>query len=381
MHILQIYKDYPPVLGGIEHHIRDLSEGLLDRGFQITVLVTTPDALTTIEHRRTGLEIIRVRRDITVASTPLSLDFVHQAEQLRPAVIHLHFPYPLGDLAALRVPGRPPLVVTYHSDIVRQRVLGQLYRPLMRHTLGRAACILATSPDYVQSSVILQNYTHKIRIIPLGIDIERFAQLPERQTLGLRASLHARSEDVLLLFVGRLRYYKGLHVLLEAMPHIMHAQLLLAGSGPEELGLRGQVQALGLQQRVHFLGDVSEALLPALYRAADIFVLPAHMRAEALGLAQIEAMASGLPCVSTRLGTGTTYANCHGVTGLSVAPGNVADLARAINTLVADPALRRRYAVAAQHRVRALFSREAMVDAVAAVYREVGRVGECSFEF
>lgn len=371
MHILQIYKDYPPVLGGIEHHIRDLSEGLLDHGFQITVLVTTADAVTTLERIHTGLEIIRVRRDLAVASTPLSIDFVRQAQQLHPDVIHLHFPYPPGDLAALRVPGRPPLIVTYHSDIVRQRTLRQLYYPLMRHTLGRAARILATSPDYVQSSVILQNYSHKIRIIPLGIDIERFAQLPERQILGLGAGLHAGTEDVLLLFVGRLRYYKGLHILLEAMPHIMHAQLLLAGSGPEEQGLRAQVQALGLQQRVHFLGDVSDALLPALYRAADIFVLPAHVRAEALGLAQIEAMASGLPCVSTRLGTGTTYANRHGITGLSVAPGNVADLARAINTLVADPALRRRYAAAAQRRARALFSRETMVDAVAEVYREV----------
>ena len=371
MHILQIYKDYPPVLGGIEHHLRNLSEGLLSHGFQITVLVTSPGPQTVVEHIGAGLEIIRAGRNISVASTPLSLDFILQAQHIQPDLIHLHFPYPPGDLAALRVPGRPPLIVTYHSDIVRQRTLRQLYHPLMCYTLDHAVRILATSPDYVQSSAILQDYVHKIRVIPLGIEIERFAQLPEDRVFGLRATLQANCDDVLLLFVVRLRYYTILRFLLDAMPHFLGARLLVAGSGPEGQALRRQVHILGLEQRVHFLGDVSEALLPALYRAADIFVLPAHVRAEALGLAQIEAMASGLPCISTKLGTGTTYANRHGITGLSVMPGDVATLAHAINTLVADPMLRCRYGAAAMRRARALFSSEAMVEAVAGVYREV----------
>lgn len=294
-----------------------------------------------------------------------------QARQIQADLVHLHFPYPPGDLAALQVPNSPPLIVTYHSDIVRQQKLLKLYRPLMRHTLGRAARILATSPEYVHSSATLQQYTHKIQVIPLGIDTQRFAQLPRRQVAGLRTGLHVADSSTLLLFVGRLRYYKGLHILLEAMPSVFNAHLLLAGTGPEEHALREQVQALGLGQRVSFLGDISAAMLPALYQAADVFVLPAHMRAEALGLSQIEAMASGLACISTRLGTGTTYANLHAVTGLTVSPGDAQALAGAINTLVADGELRKQYGMAAQQRARAVFSRELMLDAVAGVYREV----------
>ena len=174
----------------------------------------------------------------------------------------------------------------------------------------------------------------------------------------------------LLLFVGRLRYYKGLHVLLEALPAV-RADLLIGGSGPEQARLQAQAAALGLANRVHFLGDIADDDLPALYHAADIFVLPAHLRAEALGVAQIEALASGLPCVSTELGTGTSYANRHGETGLVVPPNDPTALAQAINTLLADPDLRRSFGAAGQRRVAALFTRERMLDGVEAVYRDV----------
>src|SRR5262249_60630573 len=149
--------------------------------------------------------------------------------------------------------------------------------------------------------------------------------------------------------VGRLRYYKGLHILLGALPRV-RAELLIAGSGPERERLAAQANQLGIAQRVHFLGDIADEELPALLHAADIFVLPAHLRAEALGLAQIEALASGLPCVSTELGTGTSYANLHGTTGLVVPPGEPAALAQAINTLLADPALRQRLGAAGRRR-------------------------------
>ncbi len=180
------------------------------------------------------------------------------------------------------------------------------------------------------------------------------------------------TDDGLILFVGRLRYYKGLHVLLEAMPQIP-ATLLIGGDGPERARLAAQAAELGVADRIHFLGDVPDADLPALYQAADVFVLPAHLRAEALGLSQIEALASGVPCVSTELGTGTSFANQHGETGLVVPPGDQAGLAQAINTLLADPAMRRRMGAAGQQRVAALFTRERMVAGNEAVYREAVR--------
>src|SRR6266540_392294 len=322
VHILQLYKDYYPVLGGIENHVRDLSEGLVARGHRVTVLVTNLANRTMVEQPHPGLTIIKAARTLHLASTPLSLAMARLARQIHPDLVHLHFPYPPGDLIYQAMPAGPPLIVTYHSDIVRQQMLLRVYRPLMELTLRRAAAI------------------------------------------------RARYDAPLLLFVGRLRYYKGLHILLDALPRV-RAELLIGGSGPERARLAAQASQLGIARRVHFLGDIPDGDLPALFRAADIFVLPAHLRAEALGLAQIEALASGLPCVSTELGTGTSYANLHGTTGLVVPPGDPAALAQAINALLADPAMCQRFGAAGQRRVAELFSQAHMLDAVESVYREV----------
>jgi rhamnosyl/mannosyltransferase len=366
MHILQIYKDYAPVLGGIENHLRDLSEALAARGHHVTVLVTSLDRATHTEQPAPGLTVIKAARALHMASTPLSPAMIEAARAQRPDVVHLHFPYPPGDLAALAVPGKPPLVVTYHSDIVRQQTLLRLYRPLLEATLSRAARILPTSPNYLVSSAFLRRHAARCTVVPLGIDTARFAAPDARKA----ATIRARYPGPRLLFVGRLRYYKGLHHLLDAMPSV-RAELLIGGTGPERERLETQAQRLGVAGRVHFLGDVPDDDLPALFQAADLFVMPAHLRAEALGLAQIEALASGLPCISTELGTGTSFANLHGVTGLVVPPADPAALAGAINTLLNDAELRARYGAAGRERASTVFSRAHMVDLVEQVYREV----------
>jgi glycosyltransferase involved in cell wall biosynthesis len=345
MHILQIYKDYFPVLGGIENHVRDLSAALVARGHHVTILVTSLDRHTTTEQPQPGLTVIKAARSLHLASTPLSLSMLHIARGLRPDLAHLHFPYPPGDLVAMALPGQPPLVVTYHSDIVRQRALLYAYRPLLELTLHRAARILPTSPNYLVSSPFLRRHAARCAVVPLGIEADRFAQADPRHV----ASIRARYDAPLALFVGRLRYYKGLHVLLNAMPSV-RGELLIGGSGPERERLERQAAQLGVAERVHFLGDIPDDELPALFQSADVFVMPAHLRAEALGLAQIEALASGLPCVSTELGTGTSFANRHGETGLVVPPGDAPALAAALNTLLADADLRGRLGAAGRGR-------------------------------
>jgi rhamnosyl/mannosyltransferase len=393
MHILQIYKDYFPVLGGIENHLRDLSEALVARGHKVTVLVTSLDRQTVTEQPRPGLTVIKAARALHLASTPLSLAMLRIARELRPDLVHLHFPYPPGDLAAMALPERPPLVVTYHSDIVRQRALLRAYRPLMELTLRRASRILPTSPNYLVSSPFLRRHAARCAVVSLGIDAERFAQADSRKVEAMRARyagidegrktedehgelssfvLRPSSAQVLpcVLFVGRLRYYKGLHILLDAMPGV-RGRLLIGGGGPERERLERQAAQLGITSRVHFLGDIPDDDLPALFQSADVFVMPAHLRAEALGLAQIEALASGLPCVSTELGTGTSFANRHGETGLVVPPGDAPALAAALNALLADPERRQRFGAAGRRRVAALFTRAHMVDSVEAIYRDV----------
>jgi glycosyltransferase involved in cell wall biosynthesis len=379
MHILQIYKDYYPVLGGIENHVRDLSEALAAHGHRVTVLTTSLDRQTLIEHPRPGLTVIKAARALHLASTPISPEQLRQASRLHADLVHLHFPYPPGDLAYLALPERPPLVITYHSDIVRQRALLRAYRPLLAWTLRRAARIIATSPNYLVSSVFLRRHAAKCAVVPLGIDAARFAlaadggsRIEDRGLGHIDPRSSILDPQPLLLFVGRLRYYKGLHVLLEAMPRIA-ATLLIGGDGPERARLEAQAARLGIADRVHFLGDVPDADLPTLYHTADVFVLPAHLRAEALGLAQIQALASGVPCVSTELGTGTSFANQHGQTGLVVPPGDPAALAQAINALLADPAMRQRMGAAGRQRVAALFTIDRMLAGNEAVYRDAIR--------
>lgn len=357
MHILHIYKDYPPVLGGIERYVRDLAEGLVARGHRVTVLVTNTRRCTSVERPLPGLMIVRAARMAHLASTPLSPAMIVLVRGIHADVVHLQFPYPPGDLAAMAAPGSPPLVISYHSDIVRQKTLLRLYRPLLALTLRRAARIIASSPGYITSSPFLRAHAAKCAVVPIGIDVTRFSP-------GDRCA----NAVPLLLFVGRLRYYKGLHILIEALRQVTDVELWIAGNGPERSRLEQQVAAAGLIHRVRFLGDVADEDLPTLYRQADIFVLPSHLRAEAFGIVLVEALASGLPCISTALGTGTDFVNTHEETGLVVPPGDAAALADAIRRLRDDPALRAKYGEAGVHRARALFSRERMLDAVERVY-------------
>lgn len=365
MHIVHIYKDYYPVLGGIENHIRDLSEGLITKGHRVTVLVTNTSSQTEIEYPRPGLTVIKAARTLHLASTPLSIAMLLWSWQLHPDLVHLHFPYPPGDVIYHILPQHVPLIITYHSDIVRQRNLLRIYRPLLHWTLSRATRIIATSPNYVTSSPFLRRYSAKCTIIPLGIDTTRFAKADEQQVKAWQS----HQERPVVLFVGRLRYYKGLHILLDAMPHI-DADLLIAGSGPEQERLVQQTKALGITSRVRFLGDIADDELPALYHAADVFVLPAHLRSEALGIAQIEALASGVPCVSTELGTGTSYVNRHNETGFVVPPADPLALAQAINKLLSNADLRHRFGAVGRQRTHTLFSHERMLHDVDRLYIE-----------
>lgn len=371
MHILHLYKDYFPVPGGIENHVRALAEGLAARGHRVTVLVTSTTPRDEISQRG-NLTVIKAGRLLHLASTPLSLKMLWYARHLTGVdVIDLHFPYPPGDLAALLVPRGPPLVVTYHSDIVRQRLLLRAYGPLLNLTLNRAARIVPTSANYIASSPWLHPRSHRCTVSPLSVDVVRFASPDKSAVSALRSRYGGDGAVPLLLFVGKLRYYKGLHFLFEAL-RLMHAQarLLLVGSGPEEARLRDLARSLHIDGRVYFLGAVSDEELPSLYGAADVFVLPSHLRAEAFGIVQIEAQAAGLPVVCTELDTGTSAITRHGVTGFVVPPAHPPDLARALDVLVANPDLSRRMGEAGRVRATGGFSHDRMIERMEQIYRE-----------
>jgi rhamnosyl/mannosyltransferase len=376
--ILHLYKAYHPVLGGIENHIRALAEAQAAGGHEVTVLVTA-DGRDTERETLNGVSLIRAGRIANIASTPLSLALPGLLAGLRPDITHLHFPYPIGELSQLLL-NRGRTVVTYHSDVVRgsQQLILRLYRPLMRLVLRRAARLIATSPNYVVSSPHLHRIADRCVVIPLGVDLRAFHPTSNPQSpisnyhLPLSAPLmhhvHATPSPIpTLLFLGRLRYYKGLDVLLQAMTGV-RARLVIGGEGPMRPELEALAARLGLADRVSFAGTIPDEELPAFYRSGDLFVLPASARSEAFGTVLLEAMACGLACVTTELGTGTSYVVQDGISGLVVPARNHRALAEAINRLLADDQLRRSLGQAGLARVSREFTVERLVARVQAVY-------------
>ncbi len=376
--VLHVYKDYfPPVLGGIEKHLHTLAHLQAAQGLDVTVLVTNPAPVP--RGLRTRVEgppavpfrLVRAGRLFTVASTPISPAQAWLQARLKADIVHLHFPYPPGEVANYLWGRGKKTVITYHSDVVRQRFILWLYRPLLQRVLRSVDAIIATSPGYASSSPFLRVVQERVRVIPLGIDLRPFLSVKREEARRVREQVLQGHERTVFLFVGRLRYYKGVDVLLQALARVDGAVLWIVGTGPMAARWQQEAQVLGLQRRVRFLGDIPERELPLYYAGADVFVLPSTSRAEALGLAMVEAMATGLPVISTELGTGTSYVNVHGETGLVVPPGDTEALAAAMRSLMAEPTLRARMGEAARARATREFTAEVMAERIQHLYEEL----------
>ena len=359
MKILHVYKDYYPILGGIENHIKTLAEAQAAAGHAVSVLVCNPSPRTAISTVN-GVTLIKAGRLFTAASMPISLSQPWLLARQHPDIIHVQSPYPLGEVSAWLLGGKTPFVLSYQSDIVRQKNLLKIYGPFLKKVLQRADRILTNSPRYIETSPWLQPVKDKCQAVPIGVDTQRFAP-PEQPYAGTPT----------LLFVGRLRYYKGLDTLIAALAELPDVHLKLVGIGPMYASLQEQVNALKLQERVHFLGEIHDEHLPALYHQAHIFVLPANARSEAYGIVLGEAQASGLPCVSTELGTGTSWVVQDGVTGRVVVPQAPTAMATAIREMLSDPARLAEMGQAGRKRAETEFTYQRMTERVMRVYQEV----------
>lgn len=364
MKILHIYKNYFPTMGGTETYVKTLAEDQVLHGLDVTVLVASQSARTS-EELVEGVRVIRAASLATIARTPLSIAMCKWIRKLKVDITHLHFPYPAGEVAYLAFGRSRKMVITYHADIVRQVLLREIYKPALRRLLRVADRIIATSPNYIETSPFLSPVREKCTVVPLGIDVARFQRVDRDKVRPIREK-YGRP---ILLFVGRLRYFKGLRYLVSAMTEV-DATLLVIGTGPEEQALKQQTADLGLQQKIVFLGDISDDELPSYYHATDIFVLPSSHRTEAFGTVLLEAMAAGRPVISTELGTGTSYVNVHDVTGLVVPPRDPGILAKSIGELLRDDRRLARFGAQARERA-AQFPKEILTDRVRKIYESI----------
>jgi rhamnosyl/mannosyltransferase len=337
----------------------------------VDVTVVTPSGSGRRLDARVGeVRVIRVPEFGRYASAPLCPTAPLELRRLRPDLVHLHFPNPMGDLAYLLSATRAPVVVTYHADIIKQKAFLPVYRPVLRALFGRVSRIIVAAEENVRSSSMLSEYRDRCAVIPYGVEAGAF--VPEGDEASEVERLRASAGHRIALFVGAARYYKGLDVLLRAMVDV-DGHLFVAGRGTGSQELGRQATDLGISRRVTFFDEVSESRLRVLLNACDVFVLPSLDRCETFGIAQLEAMSCGKPVVASDLPTGVRAVTQDGVTGALVPPGNADALAGALNRLLGDVALRARLGAAARERVGREFRADLMVSRTLDVYRDVVR--------
>jgi glycosyltransferase involved in cell wall biosynthesis len=351
-------------MGGIETHLQNLCGGL--RNYVDLQVLVANDGRSTSEDTVDGVNVSRIGTRLTFASTPICPSLVRKIRASQADIVHCHLPNPATVLAYLASghPGR--LVVTYHSDTVRQKVLGALFEPWLHAALRRSSAIIATSQNYSRSSAVLARYQDRCHVIPYGIPVEEF----QNGDSATAREIRERYGDNLVLTVGRLVYYKGLEHLIRSMTHV-RGKLLIVGGGPLETDLRKLASSLGLTEKVVFLGEIQNQQIVPYYHAADVFALASVARSEAFGIVQIEAMAAGLPVVNTQLDSGVPFVSLHNLTVLTVAPGNPEALADALNRLLEDTSLRNSFAKAARERAQNEFSLATMSSRTLALYEKV----------
>ncbi len=333
MRVLHFYKTaFPDTMGGIEQVINQIARGANKLGVKTDVLSLTPERMPrTIEID--GYLTHRARLDFQIASTGFSMSsFLRFAQLAKTAdIIHYHFPWPFMDMVHFATMVKKPNIMTYHSDVIRQKHLLKLYRPLKWKFLEDMDCIVATSPNYLLTSDVLAKYRHKVRVIPIGLDKTNYPKPSEEKLAYWRNRLGPK----FFLFIGVIRYYKGLHFLMAAAQGTNYP-IVIVGEGPIEEEIKIQAKQLGLQN-IHFLGYLKDEDKVALLIICYSVVLPSYLRSEAFGIVLLEGAMYGKPMISCEIGTGTTFINIANETGLVIPPSDPIALREALRYLWEHP--------------------------------------------
>ena len=384
MGVLHVGKYYPPSRGGMEKVVQVLCEAeraLDGQGrprvdSQVLVANNGPHASMTVHESVNGVRITRTGVLKTVGSVALSPTFPLWMRLLGSDpgdVMVVHEPNPVAIVAHALVRPKSRLIVWIHAEVVRPQWRYKLfYRPFLRRLLTLADRIVVASPPMIDVAEELKDFRDKAVVIPYAIDPDQYAHDPNICERARR--IRAEHEDPIVLFVGRMVPYKGVDVLLRALPGVK-VRAVLVGEGPLKATWQQLAADLGVSDRVEFTGEVDTTTLGALYHACDVFVLPSVTRAEAFGMVQVEAMACRKPVISTALPSGVPWVNQHGETGLVVPPGDAMALRNALNTLVADADLRTHMGERGRARVVKDFSIERMAAQTAALYHDVNLAG------
>lgn len=371
MRILHVAKYYPPAFGGMETAVATMAEGAAAKGHEVIVLVHAEDGDTAPRYPAPGVTVLRAPYRLAVGTMAISLSYARLYRKWRnwADVVHVHTPNPVADVLIALWPPKAPIVITWHTDIVRQKRLKHVVAPFA-HALCRRAAAIHCSAEFIRRhSTFLPPYLGKTQVIPFGLSVDAFIQAAADESA--KQATQAARGGRFALAVGRLVYYKGFDVLLKAAADLPDLRLVIIGEGPLRNELQGMIDTLGLGERVSLLGAVSDADLAAHYAAADLFVLSSTHRSETFALVQVEAMAAGLPVINTNLPTGVPDVSLDGITGITVPPGDQAALTDALQRLWSDAPLRARFGAAGRERAVTVYSAPAAAERFTALYEAV----------
>jgi rhamnosyl/mannosyltransferase len=368
--VCHLGKYYPPASGGMESNVRTLALAQAELGARVRVFCVNHRPGPTAVERDGPVEVTRFGRAAVLGKLDVCPGLSAAVARAGADVLHLHVPNPTMILALLAARPRAPLVVTYQSDVVRQRVLAALFRPLERRAFRRASVIFPTSPPYASGSRFLRRYADRLEVLPNGIDLAPYRE-PSAAHRAEAEGLRARYGGPLWLGCGRLVYYKGFPVAIRALARVP-GTLLIVGDGPERPALEAEADRAGVRDRVVFIGDVHYLDLVPYYLAADALWFPSNERSEAFGIVQVEAMASGCPVINAAIpDSGVPWVSRHEETGLTVPVDDPEALAAAARRLLEEPGLRDRLAAGARARAEAEFDHRTMARRSLEAYRRV----------
>jgi rhamnosyl/mannosyltransferase len=373
MRVCHLGKYYPPAMGGIETLVCTLARAQARLGLDVSVACINHSPGPTSIERDGDVEVLRFGQVGRIAKFDICPRLGRQLGRIRADVLHLHVPNPTMIVGLLQARTRVPVVVTYHSDLVRQRYLGRLFRPLESLLYRRVRAIMTTSPDYPGGSEFLRPFHDRLFVLPHGLDLQPYLE-PSAESVDLAARVRERfgRHGPIWLSAGRQVYYKGLIHAIRALKHV-EGTLVLIGDGPDQPALRAETKRLTLNDRVEFVGPLPHFLdIVPYYLAADALWFPSNARSEAFGLVQVEAMASGCPVINTYIPhSGVPWVSLHEETGLTVPVNDPEAFAQAAHRLVTEPGLRDRLASAARRRAIQEFDHGVMAERSIAIYRHV----------
>ncbi|MDB9308633.1 glycosyltransferase [Aphanizomenon sp. CS-733/32] len=358
--IVHLSKYYPPDRGGIETHIQTLARTQAAMGAEVHVICVNgfdeqghlATKTRTVYEMDGNVKITRLGRFLSVARFDICSGLCKKINKFanKPnTIFHLHTPNPTMLMALTMLDRKIPLVITHHSDVIKQKILKYGLRPFEHLVYNQSSRILTTSSQYIQGSKFLRFYPHKLNALPLGLDIETYKQ-PNQEALAYSRSLQEEHGDTIWLAVGRLVYYKALHIAIQALTRVQ-GKLVIIGVGSLESKLRALAQKLGVENRIVWLGHVSEDELVGAYHAATALWFPSNVRSEGFGLVQVEAMASGCPVINANIPcSGVSWVSRHEKEGLTVPINDPVAFAQAANRLLVEPGLHNRLVKASRNR-------------------------------